>query len=93
MRKRLEIAKQGLNDLKNDVIGIFKVGNKYELIIKCNEDTVDTICITNFGIIQECYNIPKHYGTVILFEDGKKMDEILRNPFEWVEYIEKFDIK
>jgi hypothetical protein len=93
MRDIIQIAKQGLNDLKKHVIGIFYINGKFDLIISHTDDTVDTLHISDFGIIQECYNMPKKYGRMILFENGKTMDEVLRNPFEWAEYVEQFYTK
>lgn len=85
-----EQAQKELDNLKDKVIGIFKghLNAPYELIVKCNKDTIDTIHITVFGAIQESYGMPKHYGKVALFGKNKSMNDVLKNPFEWSEFIE-----
>lgn len=87
-------ARNSLNDLKPFIIGVFKnsTGGTYELVLHYNKmyGTVDTIHITQFGAIQQHYERPINYGQLELFEDNKKMDEVLVNPMEWVEIINKF---
>jgi hypothetical protein len=93
MRNDIQIAKQGLNDLKKHVIGIFQINGSFELIINCKEETIDTLNITPFGIIQECCGIPKSFGKVVLFGNYLTMEDVLNDPFEWMEYIEQFNTK
>lgn len=87
-------AQKSLNDLKPFIIGVFKNNNGgvYELVLHFDKvyETIDVIHITQFGAIQETYGIPLNYGQLELFEDNKKMDEVLVNPMEWVEFINKF---
>lgn len=82
-------AQVELNKLKGNVIGIFK-GIKdapYELIVGVNDESIDTIHITSFGAIQESYGMPKHYGKIALFPNGKNMNDMLSEPFEWSKFI------
>lgn len=83
-------AQNELNIFKDSVIGVFKGRSNapYELVVKNDEDTIDTIHITVFGAIQESYGMPKHYGKTALFPDGKNMNEMLKEPFEWANFIE-----
>lgn len=81
-------AQNELNNIKNSVIGIFKYhSGVFELIIKENTDSFDTIHITSFGAIQTSQSLPKHYGKGILFPKGKNMNEVLNSPFDWAEFI------
>jgi len=87
-------AQKSLNDLKPFIIGVFinNTGGVYELVLHYNHlyKTIDTIYITSFGAIKEHYGVPLHYGQLELFEDNKKMNEVLVNPMEWVEFINRF---
>lgn len=86
-------AQNELNALKDYVIGVFKNRNSnvFELVTEVNDDTINVIRITQFGIIQKEFNLPVHYGVLHLFPDNKNMNEMLNNPFEWAEFIEKFN--
>jgi hypothetical protein len=83
-------AQNELNDLKNQVIGIFKSSKDapFELIVGKNTNSIDTIHITNFGAIQKSFHIPNHIGKVVFFEGGKNMNDMLNEPFEWAEFME-----
>lgn len=82
-----------LDELKHGVIGLFKSRNSnvFELVTDVNDnDTIDVIRITQFGIIQQECNLPVHFGTLKLFPDNKNMNQMLENPFEWNEFINSF---
>ena len=82
-----------LDELKHGIIGLFKMksSNQFEMVIEVNDnDTIDTIRFTQFGIVQEEFNLPIHYGTYKIFPDNKNMNEMLDNPFEWNEFVESF---
>ena len=92
--KSIANAQQELNTLKNDVIGLFKMRNSnvFELVTDVNDnDTIDVIRITQFGIVQEEYNLPIHYGTLKMFEEGKNFNDMLSNPFEFDAFIKSFN--
>ena len=95
--KSIANAQQELNTLKNDVIGLFKMRNSnvFELVVNHQEtnQTIDVIRVTQFGIIQQEYNLPIHYGTLKLFPDNKNMVEMLYNPFDWNDFISSFPTK
>lgn len=98
MINNINIAQQGLNNLKNDVIGIFKphFRGRFELIIKNNENTLDTINITEFGAIQRNIALPKDSGKIMMFEDAltcraKNLNDMLDNPFEFDAFIKSFN--
>ena len=95
--KSITNAQQELNILKNDVIGIFKphFRDRFELIIKNNANTLDTINITEFGAIQRNIALPRDSGKIMMFEDSltcraKNLNEMLDNPFDWNDFINSF---
>ena len=95
MKKYTTVQKE-LDKLKNDVIGLFKMRNSnvFELIINVKEfATLDVIRITQFGAIQQEFNLPIHYGTLKLFPDNMNMFEMLDNPFDWNDFINSFSAK
>ena len=86
-------AQQELNNIKNDVIGLYKKSDCFELVVDFDKDTstIDTINITEFGSLHQNYNIPfKRIGQFFLFPNGKNMNEMLVNPFEWSDFIKSF---
>ncbi len=86
-------AQMQLDELKHNIIGLFKMksSNQFEMLINVNHNlTIDTIRFTQFGIIQEELNLPTHYGTYKVFPNNKNMNEMLDNPFEWNEFVESF---
>jgi hypothetical protein len=92
--KSIKTARQELNTLRNDVIGIFqnRHGGVFEMIVN-NQDvnsSIDTIYISSFGVICVNYNTPKSLGTVKLFPNNKNMNEMLNDPFEWDAFMKQF---
>ena len=87
-------AQQELNNIKNDVIGLFKMRNSnvFELVVnhQAVNETIDVIRVTQFGVIQLEYNLPIHFGNFKLFPYDKSMNEMLVNPFEWSDFIKSF---
>ena len=86
-------AQQELNNIKNDVIGLYKISDCFELVVDFDKDTntINTINITEFGSLHQNYNIPfKRIGQFFLFPNGKNMNEMLVNPFEWSDFIKSF---
>ena len=86
-------AQQELNNIKNDVIGLYKISDCFELVVDFDKDTntINTINITEFGSLHQNYNIPfKKIGQFFLFPNGKNMNEMLVNPFEWSDFIKSF---
>ena len=86
-------AQQELNNIKNDVIGLYKISDCFELVVDFDKDTstIDTINITEFGSLHQNYNVPfKRIGQFFLFPNGKNMNEMLVNPFEWSDFIKSF---
>ena len=86
-------AQMQLDELKHGIIGLFKSrgSNNFELVTDVNDnDTIDVIRVTQFGIIQQEYNLPIHYGTLKLFPDNMNMFEMLDNPFEFNAFIKSF---
>lgn len=91
--KSIQVAQKKLDNLKNDVIGLFKMRNSdvFELVTNVNEnDTIDVIRVTQFGAIQQEFNLPIHYGTLKLFPDNMNMNEMLNFPFEFNDFINSF---
>ena len=83
--------RSSLEAFKRDVIGLVKNNDRFDLIVfKHSEDKIDTITITQFGAIQENYMFPVKYGEVKYFPNGKNMDEMLDNPFEWDAFMKQF---
>lgn len=93
--KSIRNAQQELNNLKNDVIGFFKVNGRIDLNLVVNyqeqNQTVDTITITNYGIIRLEYNIPLEFGKLQMFPNNKNMNQMLENPFEFDAFIKSFN--
>ena len=86
-------AQMQLDELKHGIIGLFKQrgSNVFELVTDVNDnDTIDVIRVTQFGVIQKEHNLPIHYGTLKLFPDNKNMVEMLDNPFEFNAFIKSF---
>ena len=86
-------AQQELNNIKNDVIGLHKISDCFELVVDFDKDTntINTINITEFGSLHQNYNVPfKKIGQFFLFPNGKNMNEMLVNPFEWSDFIKSF---
>lgn len=90
--KSIQTAQAELNNLKNDVIGIYKDAQtqRFELILEEREDSLTTINITQFGAIQTNYGFQKMYGEVKMFPDNKNMNDMLNNPFEWDAFMKQF---
>lgn len=88
-------AQQQLDELKKEVIGLFKGRNSnvFELVINCQEanDTIDVIRVTQFAEIQKQFKLATHFGKLQLFPNNKNMYQMLNNPFEWAEFIEDFN--
>ena len=93
--KSITNAQQELNILKNDVIGIFRRNGRIDLSLVVNHQevnqTVDTITITNYGIIQLEYNIPLEIGKLQMFPNNKNFNDMLENPFEFDAFIKSFN--
>ena len=87
-------AQMQLDELKHGVIGLFKMRSKdapYEMVVGVNEgNTIDTIRFTQFGVIQEGFNLPTHYGVLKLFPDNKSMSDMLDSPYEFDEFLKSF---
>ena len=86
-------AQMQLDELKYGIIGLFKNrgSNNFELVTDVNDnDTIDVIRITQFGVIQQEYNLPIHFGTLKLFPDNMNMNQMLDNPFDWNDFINSF---
>jgi hypothetical protein len=92
MKHYIELS-QELYKVKDDVIGIFKNNGcgVFELILKENDDTVDTVCLSSLGGVSLMCGLPKHYGKVILFPQGKNMNDMLLNPHIFEEFINQFN--
>ena len=92
--KSIKNAQNELDTLKNDVIGIYKhrTLGVFELVLKINKDaeTIETIFISQFGAIQRGFGIPYQQGQLIMFPQGKNMNQMLDNPFEFDAFIKSF---
>lgn len=79
--------------LKNHVIGVFKIRNRFSLVMNYQETnkTVDLFTITAFGAVIKEFNIPIDFGQLILFPENKNMNDMLIDPFEWSEFIKSFN--
>ena len=85
--------KNELNSIKDNVKGLFKVGERYELVMNHNEElyTVTTIVFTQFGSVQENHNMPIQFGTLKMFPKNKSMNDMLNNPYNWKAFIDSFN--
>ncbi len=93
--KSITNAQNELDALKNDVIGLFKMRNSnvFELVVNHQEtnQTIDVIRVTHFAVVQLEFNLPIHYGQLIMFPQGKNMNDMLSNPFEFDAFIKSFN--
>lgn len=80
--------------LKNEVIGLIRLRSSriviFELVVVDNGDTVDTINVTQFGIVNESFSLPKSIGTYHSFPDGQNMNELLTDPYAWETFMNRF---
>lgn len=80
--------------LKEKVIGLFKYPSSehFELVVSVDEErgTFNSFRITQFGAIQQLYNMPSDKGVLHLFPEGKNMNDMLNQPMVWVEFLDKF---
>ena len=94
MNNNINIAQQGLNSLKNDVIGLYKHRSLgvFEMVLKVNKEseTIETVFISQFGAIQRGFSVPYQQGQLIMFPQGKNMNQMLDNPFEFDAFIKSF---
>jgi hypothetical protein len=93
MRNSIIVARHGVNELRNQIIGVFKhPDNLYEMVIDWDseKDKIDLINITCFGAIQETFGYPCILGEFKLFPDNKNINEMLDNPFEWDAFMKQF---
>ena len=90
----IQSARQGLHSLKNNVIGIYKHNTLgvYELVLSINKDdeTIETVFISQFGAIQRGFGVQYQQGTLYMFEEGKNFNNILDNPIEFDNIIKSF---
>ena len=89
-------AQMQLDELKYGIIGLFKQrgSNVFELVTDVNDnESIDVIRITQFGVIQKEHNLPIHYGTLKLFPDNNSMSDMLESPFDWNDFINSFSAK
>lgn len=94
MNNNINIAQQGLNSLKNDVIGLYKHRSLgvFEMVLKVNKEseTIETVFISQLGAIQRGFSVPYQQGQLIMFPQGKNMNQMLDNPFEFDDFIKSF---
>lgn len=85
--------RNSLEAFKRDVIGLVKNQDRFDLIVyKHSDELIDTFTITQFGALQENFQFPTKYGEVKYFPNGKNMDEMLENPFEFDAFIKSFSL-
>lgn len=84
-------AQEKLNTLKIEVVGIFKNNGVFELVLSYDEEFINSIIITQFGAIQQQFNIPRRFGILKLFPDDKNMKEMLDFPFAWDAFMKQFN--
>lgn len=86
-------VREELNTIKNHVIGVFKVRNKFHLVMNYQEtnQTIDLLTITDFGALHQEFNVPNDYGTLFLFPDNKNLNQMTEDPFEWARFCNQFN--
>ena len=87
-------AQMQLDELKYGIIGLFKQrgSNVFEIVTDVNDnESIDVIRITQFGVIQKEHNLPTHFGRLHLFPNNKNMNQMLDNPFDWNDFISSFN--
>lgn len=92
--KSITTAQRELNNLKNDIIGIYKPNHKdsFELVLEeCAPDKLKVIYISQFGAITTVTGVETGRGILHFFPDNKNMNDMLNNPFEWDVFIKQFE--
>lgn len=93
--KSIRNAQNELNNLKNEVIGVYKHRNigVFELVLSVDKEkeTIKTVFISQFGAIQQGFAIPYQQGILHLFPENKNMNQMLDDPFEWQAFINQFN--
>lgn len=89
--ENIQLARNGLDSLKNDVIGFCKISGRMDLIInKYDNGKIDTVTISEFGSIHVNYMFPEFYGDTRYFPKGKNMNQMLDNPVEFDAFLKLF---
>jgi hypothetical protein len=93
--KSIQDAQQGLYNLKEDIIGIFRHSGSTtcDLVFSVNEEskTINSISISPYGMISQWYGQPISNGKLFLFPDGKNMNDMWAgSPFEVAKFLEQF---
>lgn len=83
-----------LNDLKENVIGLFKNPNGvFEMVVSEDKDNIDTVYLSSLGAVQTTHGLPKRYGKYVVFPNGQNFNELLSKPFEYAEFMkENFNV-
>ena len=91
---KLTKVRQELDLIKSEVRGVYRHKNigVFELVVKVNKEnqTMNTIFISQFGAVNESYNKPYIPNNLHLFPENKNMNQMLENPFEWNDFMRKF---
>ena len=58
MNLAIQNTRESLDTLKNEVIGLYKISDCFELVVDFDKDTstINTINITEFGSLHQNYN-------------------------------------
>ncbi len=92
LAKAISNGQIGLYNLKDEVIGIYHHANTTYLVLEHNTESNNisiAVNVTQFGAIQTNYGMP-NIGHLELFPDGKNMNDMLNDPFQWTMFISKF---
>lgn len=96
MNKVIQEAQVALDNLRRQVIGVYKhhpTSKEYFLILKDNNDgSIHCIAITEFGAVHHFLNYPVGTGVVKYFDNGRNMMDLLNEePLKWRSFIESIN--
>jgi len=89
--KTVNELRNSMFKLREEVIGLIKIKDAFELVLTDDGDYVHTIDVTQMGSVNTTCGLPKSRGKFIAFPLGLNMNDMLSNPSVWVEYMNNFN--
>lgn len=86
-------AQREINLLTDNVIGLFKLDDEkaFNWVTKVNDnDTIDTMSISQFGIVSQLFSLPIKYGKLKLFPYGMSLTKFRAIEYEFFDFIDSF---
>lgn len=76
-------TEKACNNLQSNVIGLFRVhGTKHiDLVVENERDSLKTVTIGSLGGVSVTH-LPSSKGKLIMFDEGKSLQDMKSNPFK-----------